>query len=183
MSRGLNKVLLIGNLGGDPVVKATTAGTMMGTVSLATSKGWQDKQTGETKTLTEWHKIVFFGKLAEIAGQYLRKGSKTHIEGSLRARKWTDNTGVERYTTEIIADEMVMLDKAPTSISPYRGINETMQEPTARAGLSLSPASAPPLFDSVASRTTTASTPLSMSPTNVTSDGAGETLSDDDIPF
>jgi len=111
MARGINKVILIGNLGRDPEVRYTPSGTAVANVTLATSEGWKDKQTGETQERTEWHRVVFYQRLAEIAGEYLRKGSKIYIEGRLRTSKWQDkNTGQDRYTTEIIADNMQMLD-------------------------------------------------------------------------
>ncbi|EKE01918.1 MAG: hypothetical protein ACD_21C00025G0029 [uncultured bacterium] len=110
MARGVNKVILIGNLGNDPEVRYTPSGSAVATVSLATSETWRDKQSGEMQDRTEWHRVVFFNRLAEIVGEYLRKGSKIYIEGSLRTRKWQDKSGMERYTTEIIANEMHMLD-------------------------------------------------------------------------
>ncbi|SEA48385.1 single-stranded DNA-binding protein [Microbulbifer marinus] len=111
MARGINKVILIGNLGNDPDTKYMPSGGAVTNVSLATSETWKDKQTGQQQERTEWHRVVFFNRLAEIAGEYLRKGSKVYIEGSLRTRKWQDkNTGQDRYTTEIVASEMQMLD-------------------------------------------------------------------------
>ncbi|WHI50748.1 single-stranded DNA-binding protein [Microbulbifer sp. MLAF003] len=111
MARGINKVILIGNLGNDPETKYMPSGGAVTNVSLATSESWKDKQTGQQQERTEWHRVVFFNRLAEIAGEYLRKGSKVYIEGSLRTRKWQDkNTGQDRYTTEIVASEMQMLD-------------------------------------------------------------------------
>src|SRR3990167_1338365 len=110
MARGINKVILIGNLGADPEVRYTPNNNPVVTVSIATSTGWKDKQTGENQERTEWHRVVFFNRLAEIVSEYLRKGSKVFVEGSLRTRKWTDKNNVEKYTTEIIADEMQMLD-------------------------------------------------------------------------
>jgi single-strand DNA-binding protein len=110
MARGVNKVILIGNLGNDPEVRYTPSGSAVATVSLATSETWRDKQTNELQDRTEWHRVVFFNRLAEIVGEYLRKGSKIYIEGALRTRKWQDKTGMDRYTTEIIANEMHMLD-------------------------------------------------------------------------
>lgn len=109
MARGINKVILVGNLGNDPDVKATQGGTTITTISVATSEQWKDKQTGQAQERTEWHRVKFFGRLAEIAGDYLRKGSQVYIEGSLRTDKYTDKSGVERYTTDIIANEMQML--------------------------------------------------------------------------
>lgn len=110
MARGVNKVILIGNLGNDPEVRYTPNGNAVANVTLATSTTWRDKQTGELQERTEWHRIAFFNRLAEIVGEYLHKGSKAYIEGSLRTRKWQDKNGIDRYTTEIIANEMHMLD-------------------------------------------------------------------------
>lgn len=105
----VNKVILVGNLGRDPETRYAPSGDAICNVSLATTDNWKDKATGERKEMTEWHRVVFFGKLAEIAGQYLRKGSQIYVEGSLRTRKWQDKDGQDRYTTEIRADEMKML--------------------------------------------------------------------------
>ena len=110
MARGVNKVILIGNLGQDPEVKYSPSGMAVANVSLATSETWKDKNTGEQQEKTEWHRVVFFRRLAEIAGEYLRKGSKVYIEGKLQTRKWQDKNGQDRYTTEIVASEMQMLD-------------------------------------------------------------------------
>lgn len=101
-SRGINKCIILGNLGNDPEVKYTSSGSAIANLTVATSEEWKDKTTGESKSLTEWHRVVLFGKLAEVAGEYLRKGSQVYIEGQLRTRKWTDNAGVEKYTTEIV---------------------------------------------------------------------------------
>ena len=105
----VNKVILVGNLGKDPETRYAPSGDAICNITLATTDTWRDKATGEKREATEWHRVAFFGKLAEIAGQYLRKGSQVYIEGSLRTRKWTDKDGVERYTTEIRADTMKML--------------------------------------------------------------------------
>lgn len=111
MARGVNKVILIGNLGKDPEVRYSAAGSAIANITLATSESWKDKQTGENVEKTEWHRVVFYQRLAEIAGEYLRKGSKVYVEGRLQTRKWQDkNTGQDRFTTEIIADNMQMLD-------------------------------------------------------------------------
>jgi single-strand DNA-binding protein len=110
MARGINKVILVGNLGGDPEVRYMPSGGAVTNLTIATSESWKDKQTGEQQDRTEWHRVVFFNRLAEIAAEYLRKGSKVYVEGSLRTRKWQDQAGVERYTTEIVAAEMQMLD-------------------------------------------------------------------------
>lgn len=109
-TRGVNKVILVGNLGNDPEVRYTQAGAAITNISVATSESWKDKQTGQPQERTEWHRVVFFNRLAEIAGEYLRKGSKVYVEGGLRTRKWQDKSGQDRYTTEIVANEMQMLD-------------------------------------------------------------------------
>lgn len=110
MARGVNKVILVGNLGGDPEVRYMPSGGAVTNVTIATSESWKDKQTGQQNERTEWHRVVFFNRLAEIAGEYLRKGSKIYVEGSLRTRKWQDQSGQDRYTTEIVGAEMQMLD-------------------------------------------------------------------------
>lgn len=109
-SRGVNKVILVGNLGADPEVRYMPNGNAVANVSLATSETWKDKQTGEQREQTEWHRVVFFRRLAEIAGEYLKKGSKVYVEGRLQTRKWQGQDGQDRYTTEIVADQMQMLD-------------------------------------------------------------------------
>jgi len=109
MARGINKVILVGNLGQDPETRAMPSGKAVTNVRIATSDSWRDKQTGEQKEQTEWHSVVFFDRLAEIAAEYLRKGSQVYVEGRLRTRKWQDKTGNDRYTTEIVGNEMQML--------------------------------------------------------------------------
>ena len=109
MARGINKVILVGNLGRDPEVKYMPSGSAVTNITVATSESWKDKQTGEQQERTEWHRVVFFNRLAEIAGEYLRKGSQVYVEGSLRTRKWQGQDGQDRYTTEIVANEMQML--------------------------------------------------------------------------
>lgn len=106
MARGVNKVIIVGTLGNDPKVKYSASGSAIANLSVATSEQWKDKQTGEKKEQTEWHRVVIFGKLAEVAGEYLRKGSQVYIEGQLRTRKWTDSNGVDKYTTEIVIPQM-----------------------------------------------------------------------------
>ena len=110
MARGVNKVILVGNLGKDPESRTSPGGGAITNITLATSETWKDKQTGENQERTEWHRVVFFGRLGEIAGDYLKKGSKVYVEGSLRTRKWQDQNGQDKYTTEIVASEMQMLD-------------------------------------------------------------------------
>lgn len=110
MARGINKVILVGNIGGDPETRFMPNGSAVTNITLATSDSWKDKQSGQMQERTEWHRVVFFNRLAEIAGEYLRKGSKVYVEGSLRTRKWQGQDGQDRYTTEIVASEMQMLD-------------------------------------------------------------------------
>ena len=105
----VNKVIIVGNLGKDPEMRSFPSGDQVANITIATTDKWKDKQSGEMKEATEWHRVVFNGRLAEIVGQYLRKGSQVYVEGSLRTRKWTDQSGVEKYTTEIRADQMQML--------------------------------------------------------------------------
>jgi len=109
MARGINKVIIVGNVGGDPETRYMPSGSAVTNLTVATNESWKDKQTGEQKERTEWHRVAMFNRLAEIAAEYLRKGSQVYIEGKLRTRKWQDKTGNDRYTTEIIADEMQML--------------------------------------------------------------------------
>jgi len=128
MARGVNKVILVGNLGKDPEVRYMPNGNAVANLTLATSESWKDKTTGEQQEKTEWHRVVMFRRLGEIAGEYLKKGSQVYIEGKLQTRKWQDNSGNDRYTTEIVANEMQMLggrggsasfsgDSAPASAS------------------------------------------------------------------
>jgi single-strand DNA-binding protein len=109
MARGVNKVILIGNLGADPETRAMPSGTTVANLRVATSESWRDKQTGEQQERTEWHRVALFGRLAEVAGEYLRKGSQVYIEGSLRTRKWQDKEGKDRYSTEIVGNDLQML--------------------------------------------------------------------------
>jgi single-strand DNA-binding protein len=109
MARGVNKVILVGNLGQDPEIKYMPSGQAVCNITIATSESWNDKTSGEKVEKTEWHRVVFFRRLAEIAGEYLRKGSQVYIEGRLQTRKWQDQSGNDRYTTEIVANEMQML--------------------------------------------------------------------------
>lgn len=120
-SRGVNKVILVGNIGQDPETKYMPSGGAVTNISVATSEVWKDKNTGQPQERTEWHRVVFFNKLAEIAGEYLRKGSKVYVEGSLRTRKWQDQSGQDRYSTEIVANEMQMLDS--------KGVGQQQQRP------------------------------------------------------
>lgn len=157
MARGINKVILIGNLGKDPEVRYMPSGGAVVNITLATSDSWKDKASGESKERTEWHNVVFFNKLAEIVGQYLKKGSRTYVEGSLRTRKWQDKDGQDRYTTEIVATDMQMLDSRGGSTG-----NDDYSSAPARSA----PASRP--------------APARQSASAAPSDDSFE---DDDIPF
>ena len=116
--KGVNKAIIVGNLGADPETRYSASGTAMCTIKVATSESWKDKQTGEKQERTEWHRVKFFGKLAEIAGEYLHKGSQVYVEGSIRTDKYTDKEGVERYATDIIAQNMQLLGGRPSSEAP-----------------------------------------------------------------
>lgn len=120
-ARGVNKVIIVGNLGNDPDTRYMPSGSAVTNLSVATNESWKDKQTGEQKDRTEWHRVAMFGRLAEIAAEYLRKGSQVYIEGRLRTRKWQDQGGNDRWTTEIIADEMQMLGGRSGAGAPAMG--------------------------------------------------------------
>ena len=124
MARGVNKVILIGNLGRDPEVRYSPSGSAVANVTLATSESWKDKNSGEKQEKTEWHRVVFFGRLAEIAGDYLKKGSQVFVEGRLQTRKWQDKEGKDRYTTEIVANEMQMLGSRGGAGVPNDSFNQ-----------------------------------------------------------
>ena len=163
----VNKVIIVGNLGRDPEMRTFPSGDRVANVTIATTDKWKDKQTSEMKEATEWHRVVFNGRLAEIAGEYLRKGSQVYVEGSLRTRKWTDQAGVEKYTTEIRADQMQML-----------GSRQGLGAPSATGedeGFEASPRRAP----APASRPTT---PAAQRPA-ATKPSSGFDDMDDDIPF
>ncbi|MBM2496726.1 single-stranded DNA-binding protein [Pseudomonas aeruginosa] len=132
MARGVNKVILVGNVGGDPETRYMPNGNAVTNITLATSESWKDKQTGQQQERTEWHRVVFFGRLAEIAGEYLRKGSQVYVEGSLRTRKWQAQDGQDRYTTEIVVDingNMQLLGGRPSGDDSQRAPREPMQRP------------------------------------------------------
>lgn len=118
MGRGINKAVILGTLGKDPEIRYASNGNAVVNISVATNESWRDKQTGEAQEHTEWHRIVIFGKLGEIASQYLKKGSQAYFEGRIKTNKWQDQSGTDRYTTEIIANEMQMLGKRPGSATP-----------------------------------------------------------------
>jgi|SRR5579863_8076915 len=135
MARGVNKVILIGNLGKDPEIRYAPNGGAVANVTVATSESWKDKATGEKQERTEWHRVVFFGRLAEIVGEYLKKGAQVYLEGRLQTRKWQDKEGKERYTTEVVASEMQMLGSrqagdASASFSQEAGFSD--EKPSAR---------------------------------------------------
>lgn len=165
-SRGINKVILIGNLGSDPEVRYMPSGESVVTLSLATNEVWKDKETGENRERAEWHRVVIFRRLAEIASQYLRRGSKIYIEGRLRTRKWQDQSGQDRYTTEIVGDNMQMLDNradgggSAMPGAPFMGEQSPQMQTTTNAA---------------ATQPTESPTPVPAS--------AGSDDFDDDIPF
>ena len=160
----VNRVTLLGNLGKDPDVRYMPDGTAVATVSLATSETWKDKATGERKEQTEWHRLVFFRRLAEIAGQSLKKGSQIYASGSLRTRKWIDSTGIERYTTEIVVNELQMIGGRDIATEPSHAATPAPQP--ARTGSRTAPRAQAPQRD--------------PSPAAA---GAGGPDFDDDIPF
>jgi single-strand DNA-binding protein len=143
----VNKVIVVGNLGRDPEMRSFPSGDQVANVTIATTDKWKDKQTGEMKEATEWHRVVFNGRLAEIVGQYLRKGSQVYVEGSLRTRKWTDKDGIEKYTTEIRADQMQMLGSRQGMGGPGGddggGYEAPRQSAPARAPAAAAPRQAP----------------------------------------
>ena len=126
MARGINKVIIVGNLGADPDSRAMPSGNAVTNISVATSESWNDKETGEKQEKTEWHRVVFFGRLAEIASDYLKKGSQVYVEGKLQTRKWEDKEGNERWTTEIVANQMQMLGERMSQGTSNQG-NVTKQ--------------------------------------------------------
>lgn len=130
MARGINKVILIGNIGADPEIRYMPSGAAVATLSLATTESWKDKQTGEKQERTEWHRVVCFNRLGEIAGEYVKKGSRIYIEGRLQTRKWQDAQGQERYTTEIIANEMQLLDSRSSTGSFVQDEYQKFAQPT-----------------------------------------------------
>ena len=143
MARGVNKVILIGNLGQDPEVRYMPSGAAVANVNIATTEVWNDRQSGQRQERTEWHKVVFFNKLAEVVQQYLKKGSKIYIEGKLQTRKWQDQNGIDRYTTEIVSNDMQMLDgrtgdfqgnqNAPAQNAPAQQNNQYQNTPAQNA--------------------------------------------------
>lgn len=139
MARGVNKVILVGNCGQDPETRFMPSGGAVTNLSIATSESWKDKTSGEPQERTEWHRVVFFNRLAEIAGEYVKKGSKVYVEGSLRTRKWQGQDGQDRYTTEIVGSEMQMLD----SRNSQGGYDASQQGAAQMSNQSASPQAAP----------------------------------------
>lgn len=136
MARGVNKVTLIGNLGNDPELRSTQSGSAVANITLATSESWRDKETQETKERVEWHRVIFFGRLAEVVNEYLRKGSQVYVEGRIQTRKWQDKDGNDRYTTEIVANEMQMLGSRGTnSESPTNQQSASTSQPASQAAI------------------------------------------------
>lgn len=136
MARGVNKVILVGNLGQDPEIKYMPSGQAVCNISIATTESWNDKTSGEKVEKTEWHRIVFFRRLAEIAGEYLRKGSQVYVEGRLQTRKWQDQSGNDRYTTEIVANEMQMLGGKGGGVASMPESGPSAQQEPVAAGSS-----------------------------------------------
>ena len=168
----VNKVIIVGNLGRDPESRTFPSGDQVCNVTVATTDKWKDKQSGEMREATEWHRVVFNGRLAEIAAQYLRKGSQVYVEGSLRTRKWTDQSGVEKYSTEIRADQMQMLGSRQGMGQPGD------DEGGGGGGYDSAPRRAPP-----PSRAAPAAAPAQRAPAPASKASSGFDDMDDDIPF
>ena len=180
----VNKVIIVGNLGRDPEMRTFPSGDQVANVTIATTDRWKDKQSGEMREATEWHRVVFNGRLAEIAGQYLRKGSQVYVEGSLRTRKWTDpSSGVEKYSTEIRADQMQMLGSRQGMGGPG-GMEEGGESP-AYAPRAAAPAARPTMASrpAMASRPTPPARPAPAPAAAPIHGGSGFDDMDDDVPF
>ena len=173
----VNKVIIVGNLGRDPEMRTFPSGDQVANVTIATTDQWKDKQTGEMKEATEWHRVVFNGRLAEIAGQYLRKGSQVYVEGTLRTRKWTDQNGVEKYSTEIRADQMQMLGSRQGMGGPQGGGHD---DGGYGGGEEQAPRRAPPPRAPMAAP---APRPVPQAPAPAPRAASGFDDMDDDIPF
>lgn len=145
MARGVNRVILIGNLGQDPTVRYSPNGSAIANITIATTESWKDKNTGEKQEKTEWHRVVFFGRLAEIVGEYLKKGSQIFVEGRLQTRKWQDKDGQDKYTTEIVANEMQMLGSRGGAGAPADDYNQ--ERPQGGSGAGGAPSKAPATDD------------------------------------
>ena len=184
MARGVNKVILVGNLGNDPEVRFTPNGSAIANLSLATSESWKDRNTGQQQERTEWHRVVIFGKTAEIAQQYLRKGSKVYIEGKLQTRKWQGQDGQDRYTTEVVVDiagQMQMLDSRQGDMgAPYQ---QPSPQQSAPAYNQQQPAHQPQYSAPQQQPTTTYAQPAPQQPAPQPQPAGGFDDFDDDIPF
>ncbi len=193
MARGVNKVILIGNLGNDPDVRFTPNGSAVANLSVATSESWKDRNTGQQQDRTEWHRVVVFGKLAEIAQQYLRKGSKIYLEGKLQTRKWQDQQGQDKYTTEIVVDgfsgQMQMLDGRQEGGMPASGGFQQQQPPQQQSqqyGGAAQPSSAPqqqPASQQRAPQPAAQQAPQQQAQQPQAQPAGGFDDFDDDIPF
>ncbi|MFT6904973.1 MAG: single-strand DNA-binding protein [Oleiphilaceae bacterium] len=184
MARGVNKIILVGNLGDNPEVKALPSGGSVANMSIATSESWKDKQTGQPVEKTEWHRVVFFNRLAEIAGEYLQKGSQVYIEGKLQTRKWQDKDGQDRYTTEIVGNELQMLGRKPGGSGQQDGQQEYSQNQQGYAPQNNQQPHAPQNNQPVNAQNNYPSPPPSNQPSGAHNYSAPPMDSfDDDIPF
>jgi single-strand DNA-binding protein len=181
MARGVNKVILVGNLGGDPEVRYMPNGNAVTNVTIATSDSWKDKQTGQQQERTEWHRVVFFNRLAEIAGEYMRKGGKVYVEGALRTRKWQDQSGADRYTTEIVASEMQLLDSRGAGDGGYQQPQQGGYAPQQSAPAPQQSAPQPQYAPQQAAKP--AQRPAAPAPQPAPQAAPGFDDFDDDIPF
>ena len=178
----INKVIIVGNLGRDPEMRTFPSGDQVANVTIATTDKWKDKQTGEMKEATEWHRVVFNGRLAEIVGQYLRKGSQVYVEGSLRTRKWTDQAGVEKYSTDIRADSMQMLGSRQGMGGPQGGGDDGYDQ-GGQGGYDNAPRRAPAPAPAYAPRPPAAAPRQPQAPAQAPRASSGFDDMDDDIPF
>ena len=181
MARGVNKVILVGNLGGDPEVRYMPNGNAVTNVTIATSDSWKDKQTGQQQERTERHRVVFFNRLAEIAGEYMRKGGKVYVEGALRTRKWQDQSGADRYTTEIVASEMQLLDSRGAGDGGYQQPQQGGYAPQQSAPAPQQSAPQPQYAPQQAAKP--AQRPAAPAPQPAPQAAPGFDDFDDDIPF
>ena len=178
----VNKVIIVGNLGRDPEMRTFPSGDQVANVRIATTDRWRDKNTGENKEATEWHSVVFNGRLAEIAAQYLRKGSQVYVEGSLRTRKWTDQAGVEKYSTDIRADSMQMLGSRQGMGGPQGGGDDGYDQ-GGQGGYDNAPRRAPAPAPAYAPRPPAAAPRQPQAPAQAPRASSGFDDMDDDIPF
>ena len=178
----INKVIIVGNLGRDPEMRTFPSGDPVANVTIATTDKWKDKQSGEMREATEWHRVSFNGRLAEIAAQYLRKGSQVYVEGSLRTRKWTDQAGVEKYSTDIRADSMQMLGSRQGMGGPQGGGDDGYDQ-GGQGGYDNAPRRAPAPAPAYAPRPPAAAPRQPQAPAQVPRASSGFDDMDDDIPF